>query len=93
MDTKNLTREMLAGMIDHTNLKAYATDEDLEKLCDEARTNKFAMIAINGVQVGHCHDLLAGSGVHVGALPVPYPYRGCVPVSQECRKHARFSAG
>ena len=72
MDTKNLTREMLAGMIDHTNLKAFATDADLEKLCDEARTNKFAMIAINGVQVAHCHELLAGSGVHVGAT-VSFP--------------------
>ena len=72
MDTKNITKEMLAGMIDHTNLKAYATDADLEKLCDEARTNKFAMIAINGVQVKHCHELLAGSGVHVGAT-VSFP--------------------
>lgn len=72
MDTKNFTREMLAGMIDHTNLKAFATDADLEKLCDEARTNKFAMIAINGVQVAHCHELLAGSGVHVGST-VSFP--------------------
>ena len=31
MDTKDITKEMLAGMIDHTNLKAYATDADLEK--------------------------------------------------------------
>lgn len=62
-----MTREMLAGMIDHTNLKAFATDADLEKLCAEASENKFAMIAINSVQVAHCSKLLAGTGVHVGA--------------------------
>ncbi len=67
METKNMTKDMLAGMIDHTNLKAFATDADLEKLCDEARTNKFAMVAINSVQVAHCRSLLEGSGVHVGA--------------------------
>ena len=31
-----LTREQLASMIDHTNLKADATEEAIRKLCKEA---------------------------------------------------------
>ena len=36
MNTKSLTKEAVAGMIDHTNLKATATRADIEKLCEEA---------------------------------------------------------
>lgn len=72
MDNNTLTRQQLAGMIDHTFLKAYATKEDMEKLCREARENGFAMVAINSVQVQLCRELLSGSGVHVGAT-VSFP--------------------
>ena len=30
-----ITIKEVANMIDHTNLKAYATFEDFQKLCDE----------------------------------------------------------
>lgn len=64
---QKLTRDQLAGMIDHTFLKAYATHQDLDKLCDEASTNHFAMVAINSSPVRYCKEKLAGTGVHVGA--------------------------
>jgi deoxyribose-phosphate aldolase len=67
MDCKKLTRDQLAGMMDHTFLKAYATDADFIRLCDEARENKFAMVAINSAPVKLCKRLLEGSPVHVGA--------------------------
>lgn len=67
MNTETLTAEQLAGMIDHTCLKAYAGREELEKLCREARQYHFAMAAINSAPVKLCKELLAGSGVHVGA--------------------------
>lgn len=57
----------LAGMVDHTNLHADATRADMERLCAEAREWGFAMVAINSVQTRLCAELLAGSGVHVGA--------------------------
>ena len=34
-----MTREELAGLIDHTQVRAYATELDLASLCDEGRAN------------------------------------------------------
>ena len=62
-----LDRKTLAGMIDHTNLKAFATEEDFRKLCAEAVEYGFAMVAINESPVAFCKSLLAGTPVHVGA--------------------------
>ncbi len=62
-----ITRQKLAAMIDHTNLKAYATEEDFKVLCRQARDYGFAMVAINSYPVKMCKKFLAGSNVHVGA--------------------------
>ncbi len=62
-----LTRERLCSMIDHTYLRPDATSDDLQRICAEARDNRFAMVAINSVPVGICKKMLSGSGVHVGA--------------------------
>ena len=62
-----MNREQLAALFDHTCLRPYATGADMKKLCDEARENGFAMVAINSVQVRLCKALLQGSNVHVGA--------------------------
>lgn len=67
MNSHEITREQLAGMMDHTFLKAFATDADFEKLCGEAKENGFAMVAINSVPVKLCKKLLEGTAVHVGA--------------------------
>jgi len=67
MDINNITKKALANMFDHTNLKAYATDSDFEKLCKEADENGFKMVAINSSPVALCKNLLMGSPVHVGA--------------------------
>lgn len=57
----------LALMVDHTNLHADATEDDLRRLCDEARRYGFRMVAVNSVQSRLCVELLVGSDVHVGA--------------------------
>ena len=68
MTPKNsLTVSELASYFDHTMLKAYASQHDFEKLCAEARTYGFRMVAINPAQVVLCRELLQGSSVHVGA--------------------------
>ena len=61
------TLDDLAQLIDHTNLHADATPNDMRKLCDEARKYHFRMVAINQVQARLCAELLAGTDVHVGA--------------------------
>lgn len=56
-----------AAMIDHTNLHADASEKDMEVLCQEARDNGFAMVAVNSVQSALCSSLLANTDVHTGA--------------------------
>ena len=58
MDSNNITLKELAGMMDHTNLKAYATEDDFRKLCQEAADNGYAMVAINSSPVAFCKSLL-----------------------------------
>ena len=62
-----LTKAQLAGMMDHTCLKAFAEVKDFEKLCKEAKEYGFAMVAINSVPVKLCKELLKDIPVHVGA--------------------------
>ncbi|MFC4775929.1 deoxyribose-phosphate aldolase [Paenibacillus sp. GCM10023252] len=60
-----VTGEQVAGMIDHTLLKADATKQEVEKLCEEAREYKFATVCVNPTWVALCAKLLEGSGVGV----------------------------
>ena len=57
----------LCQLIDHTNLKPYATRQDMKVLCNEAKKYNFKMVAINQVQTKLCSELLKGSCVGVGA--------------------------
>ena len=66
------TPGQVAAMIDHTNLKAYATREDFQKLCGEARRYGFKSVAVNTYPVKMCREILAGSGVLTGAA-VAFP--------------------
>lgn len=59
-------------MIDHTNLKPYADRAAMQRLCDEARENGFAMVAVNSIQTALCRALLGEAPVHVGAA-VSFP--------------------
>ena len=62
-----LSVKEVANMIDHTNLKPYATGEDFRKLCDEAVEYGFKSVAINTYPVAMCREMLAGSEVLTGA--------------------------
>ncbi|WP_353949078.1 deoxyribose-phosphate aldolase [Sporolactobacillus sp. Y61] len=67
------TIDDLSRFIDHTNLKPNATKEDMEKLCQEAKTYHFKMVAINQVQTALCASLLEGTDIHVGAA-ISFPF-------------------
>lgn len=62
-----MTKEQLVKLFDHTCLYAYATEAHMKKLCDEARTYNFAMVAVNSAQVKLCKKFLKDTDVHVGA--------------------------
>ena len=51
--------------IDHTNLKAYATFDDIKKLCEEAFFYNFKSVCVNPYYVSYAKKLLENSEVRV----------------------------
>ena len=62
-----ITVKEVAAMVDHTNLKAFATREDFQKLCNEAVQYGFKSVAINTYPVAMCREMLRGTKVLTGA--------------------------
>ena len=62
-----ITIRDVAGMIDHTNLKAFAVRADFQNLCDEAKEYGFKSVAINTYPVAMCREMLEGTEVLTGA--------------------------
>lgn len=58
-----MNRKELAGMMDHTLLKAFATPADIEKICKEAAEIGAASVCVNPVNVAEAAKLLKGTGV------------------------------
>lgn len=67
-----MTRTQLARMIDHTQLRAYATELDMRELCNEALDYDFAAVSINPAWTSYCAKRLAGSNVGI-AVCVGFP--------------------
>ena len=61
------TIDDFARLIDHTNLHADATEDNMRKLCDEAKKYHFKMVAINEVQSEFCAQQLKGTDIDTGA--------------------------
>lgn len=67
----------LAGLIDHTLLKPGCTQDELRKVCEEAKAHHFATVCVRSENVSFCAGLLAGTGVkpiavvgfHDGTVP------------------------
>lgn len=57
--------EDLAKMIDHTNVKGDACEEDIKKLCKEAMEYGFACAVVTPTNVCLAHKILANSPVKV----------------------------
>ncbi len=58
----------IAFRIDHTLLKAEATDDQIEQVVAEAREHKFASVCVNGIYAKRVADLLKGSGIATCAV-------------------------
>jgi len=63
-------------LFDHTQLKPYATDEDMKKLCEEAMKYDFKTVAINNAYIEKCVKFLEGSNVEVDAA-ISFPLGQC----------------
>lgn len=62
------TKEMIAASIDHTLLKATATEDQVKVLCSEAKQYKFKAVCINPYWVQTCAKELAGSDVLIATV-------------------------
>lgn len=60
-----MDRIKVARMIDHTILKAQATENEVRILCEEALEHKFASVCINPCYIPLCAEMLKGSEVKV----------------------------
>ncbi len=60
-----MNRHELASYIDHTNLKPYATREEIKKLCDEAKKYEFYGVCVNPYRVKDAAELLKGTNIKI----------------------------
>jgi len=60
-----ITRESLARMIDHTELKSHSGEKKIKNLCSEAKTFSFFSVCVNPIYVALSSQLLEGSDVVV----------------------------
>jgi len=65
--------------IDHTNLNAYATKEDIKKLCEEASKYHFESVCVNPCYVELAKELLEGTNVKVCTV-IGFPL-GATPIA------------
>ena len=62
-----MTREQLASLIDHTELRVQATRGDIERVCLEAEKYNFATVALFPVNVSLAAEMLSGASAGVCA--------------------------
>ena len=76
-----ITKEQLAGMIDHSLLKPQSTREDLKKLCAEAVAFGFKAVCVNPVHVADAAALLKGEAPIVCSV-VGFPFGTHTPATK-----------
>jgi deoxyribose-phosphate aldolase len=82
----------MAKTIDHTLLKAEATQAQVEKLCQEAAEYGFASVCVNPTWVPLCYKLLRGSGVIVCTV-VGFPLGATTTETKAFEAHQAVECG
>ena len=72
----------LAAMIDHTLLRPDALGDEIDRLCDEARSFGFRTVCVQPVFVARAARNLAGSAIGVTAV-VAFPHGATTTVAQD----------
>lgn len=78
LDISSLTREKLAGTIDHAMLRAYLTEKDIEEGCRLASKYRVATVCVKPCHVALCARVLKDSVVKIAAV-VGFPLGGNIP--------------
>ncbi|TDL85223.1 deoxyribose-phosphate aldolase [Vibrio vulnificus] len=82
----------VAGLIDHTLLKADATKEQIKVLCEEAREYNFASVCVNPTWVKYASELLEGSEVKVCTV-IGFPLGATTPETKAFETKDAISNG
>lgn len=78
--------------IDHTNLKAFATEEDIKKLCEEAIKYKFASVCVNPYYVSLASTILKDTNIDVCSV-VGFPLGMSKAITKEYETIAAVEDG
>ncbi len=83
----------IAQIIDHTNLKAQATEEDIQTLCKEAIDHQFATVCINPCYVPQAAYLLQNTKVGITTV-VGFPLGAMTSMAKayEAKEAVEFGA-
>ena len=92
MYSLKISPEKLANMIDHTNLKPFATKKDIRKLCEEALENNFAAVCVNSEHISFCTEMLKKSEVEIAAV-VGFPLGASTSKTKEAETQEAVGFG
>ncbi|KMO16730.1 deoxyribose-phosphate aldolase [Methylobacterium platani] len=82
----------LAGLIDHTLLRADATGAEVRRLCEEALAHRLKAVCVNPVHVGPVAEILAGSGVAPCSV-VGFPLGASMPADKAAEAAGAVARG
>lgn len=77
---------------DHTLLKPEATNEQIDKLLEEAKEYDFYSVCVNTCYVSRCYDALKGTDVKVAAV-VGFPLGACTTQTKVFETQEAFMDG
>ncbi len=69
----NITKENIVSYIDHTCVKADATNEDIKKLCSEAKEYGFHSVCVTTYRVAAAKEYLEGADIEVISV-IGFPF-------------------
>lgn len=75
------TKDILARMVEHTNLNLDATDNDIEKLCDEAKQCNFGFVCVRPENVEMAYHELCNFDTKVVSV-VGFPQKKCATLDE-----------
>lgn len=65
MDSLEISKENIVKFIDHTNVKADATEQDIIKLCEEAKQYNFHSVCVTPFRVKTAKQALEGEAAEI----------------------------
>ncbi len=87
-----ITKEFLAGIIDHTLLKPEATENEIIEICKEAVKYKFFAVCVNPAFVHLAKSELSGTSVQIASV-IGFPLGANETYIKACESERAIKAG